>query len=173
MTNKEINTAIKKELKEAGYSTKDFSVSVKDSLYDTAIKIKIKTPYVSRANVEKILKHWESYELDQRTGEILQGGNTYIFIQYEYGVVEKAAAELLPIAEMVLNNKGKYSGHKIADNGTKSVNINHYEGNEWILFESDNKETGVYAYRPTYWIKCANDLAVAMWRFKNLGTIYA
>ena len=74
---------------------------------------------------------------------------------------------------MVLNNKEKYDGHKIADNGAKSVNINHYEGNEWILFESDNKETGIYTYRPTYWIKCAKDLAVAMWRFKNLGTIYS
>ena len=173
MTNKELGNAIRKELKAAGITSKDVSVRVRDSLYDTAVNIKIKNPKIKKSKVEEIAKKYQSVDHDERTYEILAGGNTYIFVDYEYGVVEEAAAELLPIAEMVLNNKGKYSGHKIADNGTKSVNINHYEGNEWILFESDNKETGVYAYRPTYWIKCANDLAVAMWRFKNLGTIYA
>ena len=173
MTNKELGNAIRKELKTAGYKTRDFSVRVRDSLYDTVVSIKIKNPKIKKSKVEEITKKYQFVEHDERTYEILAGGNTYIFVDYEYGVVEEAAAELLQVAEMVLNNKEKYDGHKIADNGAKSVNINHYEGNEWILFESDNKETGIYTYRPTYWIKCAKDLAVAMWRFKNLGTIYA
>lgn len=173
MTNKELGNAIRKDLKAAGITSKEVSVRVRDSLYDTAVSIKIKNPKIRKSKVEEITKKYQSVEHDERTYEILSGGNTYIFVDYEYGVVEEAAAELIPIAEMVLNNKEKYSGHKIADNGIKSVNINHYEDNEWILFESDNNETGIYTYRPTYWIKCVKDLAVAMWRFKNLGTIYA
>ena len=173
MTNKELSQAIRKVIKNSGYNTRDFSIRVRDSLYDTAVNVKIKNPKIRKSEIEKILKKFESIDYDEKTCEILAGGNVYIFVNYEYGVLEEAAAELIPIAEMVLKNKEKYSGHKIADNGTKSVNINHYEDNEWTLFEIDNKETGVYTYRPTYWIKCARDLAVAMWRFKNLGTIYA
>lgn len=38
MTNKEINTAVKSELKAAGYNVKDFRVSVKDSLYNVVLQ---------------------------------------------------------------------------------------------------------------------------------------
>lgn len=173
MTNKELGSAIRKELKENGITRKDISVRVRDSLYDTAVYITIKNPMIRKSDVEKIVAKYDQVEHDKRTGEILAGGNTYIFIDYEYGVVEKAAAELVPIAEMVLNHRAKYSGHKIADNGEKSVYITHYQGNEWTLSEHDEKEKGVYVYKPTYWIRSAENLAEAMWRFKNIGTIYA
>ena len=44
MTNKEINAAVKSELKAAGYNVKDFRVSVKDSLYDGVIRVTVKKP---------------------------------------------------------------------------------------------------------------------------------
>ena len=37
MTNKELGNAIRKELKAAGITSKDVSVRVRDSLYDTAV----------------------------------------------------------------------------------------------------------------------------------------
>lgn len=160
-------------MKAVGITSKDASVRVRDSLYDTAVNIKIKNPRIRVSEVEKIARRFEKVDHDERTYEILAGANTYIFVDYECGVIEEAASELLPIAEMVLNNKEKYSGHKIADNGKKSVNITHYDGNEWTLIEWENEKTGTYIYHPTYWIRSARDLAVAMWRFKNIGTIYA
>lgn len=84
-----------------------------------------------------------------------------------------AAADLLPVAEMVLSNKEKYSGHAIADNKEKSVHIIHYQGVQWTLAEFEKDKNAAYKYKPTYWINSAMDLAIAMWRFKNLGTIYA
>ena len=173
MTNKELGNAIRKELKNNGITNKDVSVRVRDSLYDTVVNITIKNPLVSLSKVEAITDKFEEIDRDERTFEILQGGNTYVFVHYESGVIETAAAELIPIAEMVLANKEKYSGHAIADNGKKTAHITHYNGNEWTLVEFDKEETGVYTYRSIYWVKCARDLAIAMWRFKNIGTIYA
>lgn len=173
MTNKELSQAIRKDLKNNGFISKDISVRVRDSLYDTAVRVTIKNPLIKISDIQNIVNTYEEIDRDQRTGEILAGCNTYVFVEYEYGIMEKASSDLIPTAEMVLANKEKYSGHKIADNGKKTAHITHYNGNEWILAEFDKEETGVYTYNPTYWIKCANDLAVAMWRFKNLGSIYA
>ena len=173
MTNKELSQAIRKDLKNNGFTSKDISVRVRDSLYDTSVKVTIKNPFIKISDIEKIVNKYEEIDRDQRTGEILAGANTYVFVEYEYGIMKEAAADLIPTAEMVLNNKEKYSGHKIADNGYSECHITHYEGNEWILSEHSKTENTVYSYKPTYWIRCANDLAVAMFRFKNLGSIYA
>ena len=105
MTNKELGNAIRKELKAEGITSKDVSVRVRDSLYDTAVSIKIKNPKIKKSKVEEIAKKYQFVEHDERTYEILAGGNTYIFVDYEYGVVEEASAELLPVAEMVLTNR--------------------------------------------------------------------
>ena len=173
MTNKELGNTIRKYLRAAGFTSKDVSVRVRDSLYDTAVSIKIKNPRIRKSEIEAIAKKYEEIDRDARSGEILAGCNIYVFIDYEYGIFEDIIADLLPTAEMVLNNKEKYSGHKIANNGAKSVNITHYTGNEWTLCEYGNEKTSVYECRPIYWIRCARDLAIAMWRFKNIGTIYA
>lgn len=93
MTNKELNATIKKELKEAGYNTKDFSVSIKDCGYSTSINVKVKSPYVNKKEVETLLKRHEAYERDDRTYEVLEGGNTYLFVEYEYGIFETVSQE--------------------------------------------------------------------------------
>lgn len=93
MTNKEINTAIKKELKDAGYRTRDFSVSVKDCGYSTSIRITIKNPEINRKTVERLLLHWESVDRDLVTGEILGGANTYLFIRYADGIFTEVSQE--------------------------------------------------------------------------------
>ena len=166
MTNKEINTAIKKELKEAGYSTKDFSVSVKDSLYDTAIKIKIKTPYVSRANVEKLLKHWESYELDQRTGEILQGGNKYLFVEYDYKIAELIPEEIKGTALKILESRP--AGIQVANNKTKSLHVftEGYRTRVTEFSNNSNSQKTIFTYNEI-------DFVLALFRFYQFGTIAA
>lgn len=104
MTNKELNATIKKELKEAGYNTKDFSVSVKDCGYSTSIKVKVKNPYVNRKEVESLLRHHEAYEQDNRTYEVLQGGNTYLFVEYEYGIFEAVAQDWAATASELMKS---------------------------------------------------------------------
>lgn len=152
MSNKELSQLIRKTLKENGYTSKDVSVRVRAALYDTSVNITVKNPLVRLSEVENIVKKFSEVEYDEHSQEILAGCNVYVHCQYEYGIFKEAAQTLLPIAEMVLSNKEKYSGHAIADNKEKSDK---------------------YTYKPTYWISSVQDLAVAMWRFKNTGTIYA
>ena len=96
MTNKELSMKIRKSLKEAGYTQKDIKVSVRSSRYDTAAKITIHNPHIDRHRIEKILRPaYEEIDRDDITGEILQGGNTMLFIEYEYGIFEEVARECM------------------------------------------------------------------------------
>lgn len=169
MTNKELGNKIRKALKEAGFASKDVSVRVKDCGYSTSVDLTIKNPLIRYTEVEEVAERFNSYERDEKTGEILEGGNTYIFLGYENGLLAEVAEPLLETAQMVLSS-GKYDGRIIAKNGANSVSLCKYDKNEWTISETDGS-TGTY--KPTYWIRCAYDLAVAMWRFENIGTIYA
>lgn len=173
MSNKELSQLIRKTLKENGFTSKDVSVKVRTALYDTSVNITIKNPIIRISKIEETVKKFSEVEYDQHSGEILAGCNVYVHFQYEYGIFQDAAKSLLPAAEMVLNNKEKYNGHAIADNKEKSVHIIHYQGVQWTLAEFEKDKNAAYKYKPTYWINSAMDLAIAMWRFKNLGTIYA
>ena len=56
MSNKELSQLIRKELKENGFTSKDVSVRVRASLYDTAVDITVKNPLVRLSEVEKVGK---------------------------------------------------------------------------------------------------------------------
>lgn len=170
MTTKELSQTIRKELKAAGFTSKDVSIRVRDSLYDTSVRITVKNPLVKLSEVEAVAKKFEEIDYDMRAMEILAGGNTYIHCQYEYGVIEDAASSLIPTAEMVLHDP-KYNSHAIASNAEKTVHLTKYSEHEWTLAEFSKNDRCSCA--PTFWIRSAKDLAVAMFKFKNLGTIYA
>ncbi|MBU9106787.1 hypothetical protein KTG08_12140 [[Clostridium] innocuum] len=108
MTNKELSMKIRKSLKEAGYTQKDIKVSVRSSRYDTAAKITIHNPHIDRHRIEKILRPaYEEIDRDDITGEILQGGNTILFIEYEYGVFEDVAREWMATAKGLMQSKAE------------------------------------------------------------------
>ena len=145
MTNKEMNEAIKKELKKAGYNTKDFSVSVKDAGYETSIRIKIKSPEVNKKEIEKILNHWKVVDYDERTMEILSGGNTFLFIEYLDGIFEEVSREFVADAMGAMESqdettkifdglylinwehKGQLTLRQQDENGTCSKNIFNFQ----------------------------------------------
>jgi len=70
-----IRAELKKEL---GLTSKD--VSVKSDLY--AVWVRIKNEDIKIDDVKNIAKKYESIDKCERTGEILQGGNSYVFVQY-------------------------------------------------------------------------------------------
>jgi len=108
MTNKELSMKIRKSLKKAGYTQKDIKVSVRSSRYDTAAKITIHNPHIDRHRIEKILRPaYEEIDRDDITGEILQGGNTMLFIEYEYGVFEEVAREWMATAKGLMQSKAE------------------------------------------------------------------
>ena len=108
MTNKELSMKIRTSLKEAGYTQKDIKVSVRSSRYDTAAKITIHNPHIDRHRIEKILRAaYEEIDRDDITGEILQGGNTMLFIEYEYGIFEEVAREWMATAKGLMQSKAE------------------------------------------------------------------
>ena len=108
MTNKELSMKIRTSLKEAGYTQKDIKVSVRSSRYDTAAKITIHNPHIDRHRIEKILRPaYEEIDRDDVTGEILQGGNTMLFIEYEYGIFEEVAREWMVTAKGLMQSKAE------------------------------------------------------------------
>lgn len=83
MTDKERLAAIRKELKEHGYSNRRVGVS-----YDGyAIRLTIKELAIEMKEIENIAMKYENYSRDERTGEILSGGNTFVFVDYDYRLV--------------------------------------------------------------------------------------
>lgn len=80
MTDKERLAAIRKELKEHGYNNRRVGVR-----YDGyAIWVTIKELAIDKKEIESIAMKYESYSRDEHTGEILQGGNTFVFVDYDY-----------------------------------------------------------------------------------------
>lgn len=170
MSNKELSQLIRKKLKENGFTSKDISVRVRAALYDTAVDVTVKNPLIRLSEVKRIVKKFSEVEYDERTMEILAGCNVYVHCQYEYGIFEDVVAPLLPIAEKIFNNE-KYNGRKIAENGKTEVRIVKINSIESRLYEyqKDKKQQAPKSYI----LHFAGDLAVAMWRYKNIGTIYA
>ena len=173
MTNKELGNAIRKELKAEGFATKDISVRVAHALYDVSIRIEVKNPLIKLSEIKKIANKYKQVDYCEKTGEILAGGNTYISCQYEHGIFDRVAEIFTDKAESILKLDFGLSGGKVitvVENEEKEINIYKIDNLTWNLLER-KKDERIYYNR--YYIRSIKDLAVAIWRFENLGTIYA
>lgn len=162
MTNKELNAAIKRELKKEGYKAKDFSVSVKDCGYSTSINVKIKSPEVNRKDVEELLRHHEEYEKDGRTYEVLEGANTYLFVDYVNGIFDEPAQEWAATARGLIDSKDETT--RIFD-GLYLINLEH--SGQLEIRQQNEKDYCTF--------KCCGfkDLCIFLYKFAKFGTIAA
>lgn len=79
MEAKNIAKNIRKELKENyGYSNNQVNVKTRDA---QVINIIIKDWNVKYKDVEEVAKRNEEYQTDEVTGEILMGGNIFVFVK--------------------------------------------------------------------------------------------
>lgn len=78
-----IRDILKKEL---GLTARDVSVTSKYGGTSSAVTVKIKNTKAleNYTKIENIGNSKQSYETDRRTGEILGGGNTFIFVSLDY-----------------------------------------------------------------------------------------
>lgn len=174
MTNKELSREIVTKLKEAGIARKDFSIRVRDTGYDTAVNIRLKNAAVRISEVTAITVQYKSVRYDEYSGEILAGCNTYVFVDYDSDALNRAARPYLSRAEEILSNIETHDEIEIARNAEKHATLYcFYDRHEKALFESLNEGESDYAYCPTCWIWSARDLALALFRFETIGTIYA
>jgi len=95
---------VKNFLKSHGIETKDIRVSSNSS-----IDVKLLDPRLDIDKIEELLKNeFESYQRDDATGEILSGGNTFVFIEYDYDLVKQIQEEIRGSIRPFLE---KCSGH--------------------------------------------------------------
>lgn len=80
---------IKNYLKDNGIDTKKVSVKELSGGYSQAFQITIKSSDIDIEEVENLSHHFKNYEIDERTGEILQGGNTFVFVEYDYNTIKE------------------------------------------------------------------------------------
>ena len=134
---KTIRAELKKEL---GLNNKH--VSVRKNSCSIRVYIKSEEAYKVIDKIEKIAEKQESYQRDEATGEILCGGNTFVFTEIDYdwrkSIEAKFEKEVDTFIELLktnsnysqkLNNE-KFVYFKDTDQFCKTGNNNH--SNEWF-----------------------------------------
>lgn len=97
---------VRKSLKEIGITSKQVSVKSGYCGYSDKLNITIKDLAIKEETVKDIANQFVEYERDARSGEILEGGNTYVFIDFDYDAKAKATDEMRPrAAEIFTTNK--------------------------------------------------------------------
>ena len=123
-----IRSRLKKEL---GLSSRDVSVKTSQGGYSSSVKVSIKTKkaLAKMQEIEVIGRGQEEIDRDERTGEILMGGNTYVFVDIDYKFKSKIEDE---IQKEYIKQKEKSTTNNVVLYGTFEVrgtsNGNDYVG---------------------------------------------
>lgn len=124
MTIKDKTKAIREDLKKHGISNRKVSVRGDHIVYDDYIDVTIKDLTVSKKLVDKIVSKYNSIRYDQYSGEILQGLNTFINVEFDWYKLNDASEKLLPLAKKIkekYKNTGIDTGEHIAKDGDLEI----------------------------------------------------
>lgn len=163
--------SIKQAIKDAGVDTKNISVRKSRGGYSDAYYIDVKSPYIDIDKVKDATLGFQSYERDYATGEILAGGNTFVFQQYDYGVFDEVAKDYFGQAEQYMKGSndtvskyGKGYGFEIQDN----AHLFKDEYNDNVYELSVKKEDGTMQRRNIY---RKEDLAKYLFQLKQFNKL--
>ena len=78
----EKTTAIRAALKKAGFNARQVSVKHQCGGYSSAFYVTIRNAEIKKADIEKIVNPFKSVDYDEHTGEVLAGGNDFVFVRY-------------------------------------------------------------------------------------------
>lgn len=117
---------VKSLLKENGIETSNVRVSVGGNL-STSIDVKLLDPKLDSDKIKSIISEkYESIDTDQASGEILSGGNTFIFVEYEYELFSQVAEELRSTVEPFLDRcTGSWSLQALVSHYVDTVSVEY------------------------------------------------
>lgn len=120
-SNKEIAKIMRELFKKLGYGTQELSIKISRG---TAIYVKIKTYKASldKDFIETTANRFKRVDYDKYSGEILAGGNLFVFTDIDDSVKQQVAKELKPIAEeldLKLEKENPERGHGVLGFETK------------------------------------------------------
>ena len=116
----------------------------------------IKNLSIDIREVEGLAKKYAKIDYDEITGEILLGGNDYVFVRYDWQALQKEGEKFIPIAQKILAlNIPKNTGTKISEhNGYQlgfmnadipyifihKIGVPQYVNSKWVNFPAYNVE---------------------------------
>lgn len=153
---KEKAKELRKELKALGISNKDVSVRVSPCTYSEAMDVTIKNLSVDIRKVEELALKYERIDRDERSGEILSGGNEFVEVKYDWQILAKESKKYFSAAEGVLKTELE-QGKGITISNTDKHKLVFWRGNpnqiavhnattfgiaydKWAKFPAYNKE---------------------------------
>lgn len=158
MTSEEKAKAIRAELKKAGFSSRQISVRLISCGYSSAFRITIKDGNISQLQIEDICNKYKEVEYDERTGEILEGGNTYVTVQRDYRLPLDGSEYLDAVKNALAKLEREGQGEKI-------------EGTRWILFKERGEYFGICsAYSKLDYM--GNHHSVSRFRLREWAGVY-
>lgn len=118
--------------KELGLKPKDISIRIDYGGYSEAIRVEIKNLLISKIDIENKLAKYRDVGRCEVTGEILQGGNTYVTVNYNSDSMKAAAKKIKSDVEKIYNIISELPPHSIKVIGT-------FDGNDILMYhDHDN-----------------------------------
>ena len=138
---------VKAAIKAAGIPTKHISVTTSYPGYEEVITVTIKDTKINIDEVEQIARRFEAVDYDERCQEVLQGGNTFVKVRYDYNALDKAVKALEPLAadtikqisHITTTRTGKCERFTVqAPNGTEIKILVANGSPNWIVYVGDS-----------------------------------
>lgn len=107
---------VKAAIKAAGIPTRQISVTTSYPDYEKVITVTIKDTNINIDDVEQIARRFREVAIDERCQEVLQGGNTFVHVRYDYAAKDEAI-------NAIYNNLAIYAARQCV-NLSETVNIN-------------------------------------------------
>lgn len=135
-SDRERSQAVRKELKGLGLKRHQYSIKSRNCSATTVI---IKDLSIDKDTIEKALLKFESISYDNYTGEILQGANIYIFVEYDWKILADATeANKTKAKEIIQSSK---ESHLVLEDGKVLVFFrDNYRGQELFNLYMRTKE---------------------------------
>lgn len=118
---------IKTAIKAAGIPTKNISVKTSYPGYEEVITITVKDVSIDLEDVKKIARPFESIDYDERCQEVLQGGNTFVRVRYDYAAEDEAI-------KAIYNNLAIYAARQCVDlSDTVNIDVIPNNGKRFLI----------------------------------------
>lgn len=146
MSTKEIAAIVRKWLKdEYGLTNRDVSVKA-DSATSVNINIKSLKALPHMKAIEEKGKSHETIYRDHASGEILSGGNTFVFVGLDWNFEKKVNSIIEQEYNRVTKNKGLEEGQSVVLFG--SIQVTRTTTDDYFI--EDKKDHNNYTHVPPY-----------------------